>query len=82
MRTLSGLLLPLISVAGVRRGRFQELVSSTLQPDLTPDGVEPVKREEVKENPLLSWSEPVDVITAFGAGQEVGYPCLERRSSS
>ena len=52
--------------------RFQELVSSTLQPDLTPDGVEPAKREEVKANPLLSCSEPVDVITAFGAGQEVG----------
>eukprot|EP00438_Fugacium_kawagutii_P015592 Skav229725 [mRNA] locus=scaffold49:378036:398494:- [translate_table: standard] len=39
--------------AGRPQRRFQELVSTTLQPDFTPDGV------EAKENPLLTVSEPV-----------------------
>ncbi|CAK8999482.1 unnamed protein product, partial [Durusdinium trenchii] len=55
----------------LRSQRFQELVSSTLQPDFTPDGMEVKEPEKASENPLLSVSEPVDVITAFGAGAEV-----------
>eukprot|EP00435_Cladocopium_sp_Y103_P008519 s3671_g2.t1 len=55
----------------LRSQRFQELVSTTLQPDFTPDGVELKVPEKAKENPLLTVSEPVNVMQALGAGEEV-----------
>lgn len=55
----------------LRSQRFQELVSSTLQPDFTPDGVEVKAPEKATLNPLLEVSEPVDVMKALGAGEEV-----------
>eukprot|EP00931_Biecheleriopsis_adriatica_P041482 TRINITY_DN23703_c0_g1_i1.p1 TRINITY_DN23703_c0_g1~~TRINITY_DN23703_c0_g1_i1.p1 ORF type:complete len:2979 (-),score=657.34 TRINITY_DN23703_c0_g1_i1:1-8937(-) len=60
---------------------FQQLVSSTLQPDFTPEGYEePVQTESV-ENPLLAWSEPLDVTEMMEVGDEVRQLKLEHLSS-
>eukprot|EP00930_Biecheleria_cincta_P074046 TRINITY_DN6127_c0_g3_i2.p1 TRINITY_DN6127_c0_g3~~TRINITY_DN6127_c0_g3_i2.p1 ORF type:complete len:2608 (+),score=545.13 TRINITY_DN6127_c0_g3_i2:58-7881(+) len=50
---------------------FQQLVSSTLQPDFTPDGCEVPLEEGPVESPLLSVSEPVDAVSAVGSNDEV-----------
>lgn len=50
---------------------FQELVSSTLQPDFTPDGYEEPPAADLVENPLLSYSEPVEAVSSLGLDDEV-----------
>ncbi|CAE7573144.1 PFK5, partial [Symbiodinium necroappetens] len=62
--------------------RFQELVSSTLQPNLAPEGAEEgVDQAPIPaENPLLHDSEPVELVGAIGEGCEVRRLELEHLS--